>query len=129
MRISRAVLLAAAVVGAGCGGGVTREELDTLEQKLKARDDQVAANLRSELTGTELKYATVQQLQNKVEKQLEEMAKLVKELQDLRKELADRVALANSNVLKSLEFEERMMSQRLAELRLLVEELKKPAPK
>jgi hypothetical protein len=29
-------------------------------------------------------------------------------------------------VIKSLEFEERMMSQRLAELRLLIEELKKP---
>ncbi len=128
MRITAGVLLAA-TVGAGCAGGVTRQELETLEQKLTARDDQVAANLRSELSGTELKYATVQQLQIKVEKQLDEMGKLVKELQELRKELSDRVTVANANVLKSLEFEERLMSDRLAQLRLLIEELKKPAPK
>lgn len=126
MRITAAVLFAAA---AGCGGGVTKAELDTLDEKLRARDDQVAANLRSELTGVDQKYNTVQQLSNKVDKQLDEMAKLVKELQDLKKELSEKVGLANSNVLKSLEFEERLMSDRLAQLRLLIEELKKPAPK
>lgn len=127
MRITASVLLAAAV--AGCGGGVTREEMDTLEQKLKARDDQVAANLRSELTGVDKKFNDVQQLSNKVDKQLDEMAKLVKELQELKKELSERVGVASANVLKSLEFEERLMSDRLAQLRLLIEELKKPAPK
>ena len=127
MRITATLLLAAAA--AGCGGGVTKEELDTLDQKLRARDDQVAANLRSELTGVDKKFNDVQQLQTKVEQQLGEMARLVKELQDLKKELSDRVGVANANVLKSLEFEERLMSDRLAQLRLLIEELKKPAQK
>jgi RNAse (barnase) inhibitor barstar len=125
MNIRVAVVLAAAAA-VGCGGGVTREEMDTLEQKLKARDDQVAANLRSELTGVDKKFNDVQQLHNRVEQQLGEMSRLVKELQELKKELTDRVTVANANVIKSLEFEERMMSQRLAELRLLIEELKKP---
>ena len=125
MSIRVAVLLAA-VAGVGCAGGVTREEMDTLEQKLKARDDQVAANLRSELTGVDKKFNDVQQLHNRVEQQLGEMGRLVKELQELKKELTERVTVANANVIKSLEFEERMMSQRLAELRLLIEELKKP---
>jgi RNAse (barnase) inhibitor barstar len=127
MRIVMAVAVAAAA--AGCAGGVTREEMDTLEQKLKARDDQVAANLRSELTGVDRKFSDVQQLHNKVEQQLAETGRLVKELQELKKELSDRVNVASGNVLKSLEFEERMMSQRLAELRLLIEEIRKPAQK
>jgi hypothetical protein len=47
------------------------------------------------------------------------------ELQDLMKELIDRVNVANNNVLKSLEFEERLMADRLAQLRLMIEDLKK----
>ncbi|HYE99555.1 MAG TPA: hypothetical protein VEJ18_11625 [Planctomycetota bacterium] len=109
---------------AGCGG-VTKQEMDTLEEKLKARDDQMAAQLRSDLTGIDAKYVQVQQLHLKIEKQLEDMAKLMRELQALKGELVERVNLANTNVLRSLEFEEKLMADRLAQLRILIEELKK----
>lgn len=109
---------------AGCGG-VTKQEMDTLEQKLMARDDQMAARLKSDLTGVDAKYVQVQQLHLKIEKQMEDMNKLLKELQVLKVELVEKVGLANTNVLRSLEFEERLMGDRLAQLRLLIEELKK----
>ena len=109
---------------AGCGG-VTKQEMDTLEQKLMARDDQMAARLKADLTGIDSKYVQVQQLNMKIEKQLEDMAKLMRELQALKGELVDKVDLANGNVLRTLEFEEKLMADRLAQLRILIEELKK----
>ncbi len=114
----------AAATAAGCGG-VSKQDLDTVKAELIAHDLKTASTLKSELTGIDQKYVTVQQIENRVGKQLEEMAKLLKELQELRKELVDKVNLANSNVIKSLEFEEKLMSDRLAQLRLMIEELKK----
>ena len=114
----------AAATAAGCGG-VTKQELDTVKAELIANDASTAAALKAELTGIDQKYVTVQQIENRVGKQMEEIAKLLKELQELRKELVDKVNLANSNVIKSLEFEEKLMSDRLAQLRLMIEELKK----
>jgi len=108
----------------GCGG-VTKQELDSVKAELLAHDEQVKSQLKSELTGIDQKYVTVQQLQLKVEKQLEDMAKLQKELVDLAKSVDDRANVATGNALKSLQFEEKMMSERLAELRSLIEELKK----
>jgi len=115
---------AALALAAGCGG-VSKQELDAVKAELIANDARTAAALKSELTGIDQKYVTVQQIENRVGKQLEELAKLTKELQELKKELVDRVNVANANVLKSLEFEERLMADRLAQLRLMIEELKK----
>ncbi|HEX7900705.1 MAG TPA: hypothetical protein VF950_23300 [Planctomycetota bacterium] len=114
----------AAAGAAGCAG-VSKQDLDAVKAEMLANDAKTAAALKSELTGIDQKYVTVQQIENRVGKQLEEMAKLLKELQELRKELVDKVNLANSNVIKSLEFEEKLMSDRLAQLRLMIEELKK----
>ncbi len=108
----------------GCGG-VSKQELDTVKAELLAHDEQVKSSLKSELTGVDQKYVTVQQLQLKVEKQLEELSKLQKELTDLSKSVDERANVATGNALKSLQFEEKMLSERLAELRSLIEELKK----
>lgn len=108
----------------GCGG-VSKQELDTVKAELLAHDEQVKSSLKSELTGIDQKYVTVQQLQLKVEKQLEDLSKLQKDLTDLSKSVDERANVATGNALKSLQFEEKMMSERLAELRSLIEELKK----
>jgi hypothetical protein len=108
----------------GCGG-VSKQELDTVKAELLANDEKTKSSLKSELTGIDQKYVTVQQLQMKVEKQLEDMSKLAAQLNDLAKSIDARANVATSNALKALQFEEKMMSERLAELRLLIEELKK----
>jgi len=108
----------------GCGG-VSKQELDAVRQELVARDEEVKSSLRSELTGIDQKYVTVQQLQMKVEKQLEEMQKLSATLNEISKNADARANTAATNALKALQFEEKMMSERLAELRSLIEELKK----
>jgi len=108
----------------GCGG-VSKQELDTVKAELLAHDEQVKSSLKTELTGIDQKYVTVQQLQMKVEKQLEELAKLKGELTELAKSLDARANVATGNALKAMQFEEKMMSERLAELRSLIEELKK----
>jgi len=108
----------------GCGG-VSKQELDAVKQELVSRDEEVKSSLRSELTGIDQKYVTVQQLQMKVEKQLEEMQKLSAQLNELAKSVDARATQASGSSLKSLQFEEKMMSERLAELRSLIEELKK----
>ena len=108
----------------GCGG-VSKQELDSVKAELLANDERMKSSLKSELTGIDQKYVTVQQLQMKVEKQLEEMTKLKGELTELSKSLDARANVATGNALKSLQFEEKMLSERLAELRSLIEELKK----
>jgi len=108
----------------GCGG-VSKQELDTVKAELLAHDEQVKSSLKTELTGIDQKYVTVQQLQMKVEKQLEELGKLKTELTELGKSLDARANVATGNALKAMQFEEKMMSERLAELRSLIEELKK----
>ena len=108
----------------GCGG-VSKQELDTVKAELLANDEKTKSSLKSELTGIDQKYVTVQQLQMKVEKQLEDMSKLQKELTELAKSVDERATVATNNTLKGLQFEEKLMSERLAELRSLIEELKK----
>jgi hypothetical protein len=108
----------------GCGG-VSKQELDSVKAELLSHDELVKNQLKTELTGIDQKYVTVQQLQLKVEKQLEDMAKLQKELTDLAKSVDERATVATNNTLKGLQFEEKLMSERLAELRSLIEELKK----
>ena len=108
----------------GCGG-VSKQELDAVKQELVSRDEEVKSSLRSELTGIDQKYVTVQQLQMKVEKQLEEMQKLSAQLNEVVKSVDARATTAAGSALKSLQFEEKLMSERLAELRSLIEELKK----
>lgn len=119
------VLAGMAVLAVGCGGGVTKEELQTMRQELLAHDAQESAKLRSELTGVDQKYVSVQQIQLKVEKQLKELDELQKQLTDLGGKLTAKVDLANTNVLKVLEFEERLLAERLASIRGMIEELKK----
>ena len=108
----------------GCGG-VSKQELDSVKAELLAHDEQMKSSLKTELTGIDQKYVTVQQLQMKVEKQLEELNKLKAELTELGKSVDMRANVATASALKALQFEEKMMSERLAELRSLIEELKK----
>jgi hypothetical protein len=108
----------------GCGG-VSKQELDSVKAELLANDEKTKSSLKTELTGIDQKYVTVQQLQMKVEKMLDDMGKLHTQLTELAKSLDSRANVATGNALKSMQFEEKMMSERLAELRLLIEELKK----
>lgn len=108
----------------GCGG-VSKQELDTVKAELLAHDEQMRSSLKTELTGIDKQYATVQKLENKVEKTLEELVKLQAALTELAKSLDARANVATGNALKAMQFEEKMMSERLAELRSLIEELKK----
>ena len=108
----------------GCGG-VSKQELDSVKAELLANDEKMRSSLKTELTGIDQKYVTVQQLQMKVEKQLEEMQKLSATLNEISKNADVRANTAATNALKALQFEEKMMSERLAELRSLIEELKK----
>jgi hypothetical protein len=108
----------------GCGG-VSKQELDSVKAELLAHDEQMKSSLKTELTGIDQKYVTVQQLQMKVEKQLEDLNKLKGELTELGKSVDSRANVATASALKSLQFEEKLLSERLAELRSLIEELKK----
>jgi hypothetical protein len=123
MKILAAVGVAAVL--AGCGGGVTKEEMRTMREELLAHDAQIEAKLRTDLTGTEQKYVRVQQLEGDVNKKLDELAKMEKEITELSKALQTRIDTANANVLKLMEFEDRLLSERLASVRGMIEELKK----
>jgi len=108
----------------GCGG-VSKQELDSVKAELLANDEKMRSSLKTELTGIDQKYVTVQQLQMKVEKQLEELTKLKNDLTELAKSLDARANVATGNALKAMQFEEKIMVERLTELRNLIEELKK----
>lgn len=108
----------------GCGG-VSKQELDSVKAELLANDERMKSSLKTELTGIDQKYVLVQQIQIKVEKQLDDLAKLQEKLTELAKSVDERTNVATANALKVVTFEEKLMSERLAELRSLIEELKK----
>jgi hypothetical protein len=123
-RLTGSLLAGFAAALISCGG-VSKQELETVRAELVAKDAQLAADLKKDLTGIDQKYVTVQQLQNMVKNELEDMAKLRTELTELGKALDAKAQVAAGQVLKALQFEEKLMSERLAELRHLIEELKK----
>ncbi len=123
-RIHGVMLALVVAAAAGCAD-VSKQDLESLKSELISRDATLVADLKRDLTGIDQKYVTVQQLQMKVEKQLEELGKLQRDLTELGKSVDARGAVAAGQVLKALQFEEKLMSERLAELRLLIEELKK----
>lgn len=123
MRIA-AVVAAAALAGCAGANPVTRQDLETLKAQLAANQREESAKLRQELTGVDQKYVLVQQVEQRVIKQLEEMTKLQKDLHELAQEMKGDVKLANTNVLKILEFEEQLMKERLGNLRELIKQLK-----
>src|SRR5258706_455310 len=73
----------------GCGG-VSKQELDSVKAELLAHDEQVKSSLKTELTGIDQKYVTVQQISLKVEKQLDDLSKLQVLLTELAKSLDAR---------------------------------------
>jgi hypothetical protein len=113
------------VVLAGCVGGVTKDELETTRRELLAYNAEIEMKIRTDLTGTEQKYVRVQQLEAEVNKKLDDLTKMQKEITELSKSMQTRVDLANANVLKVLEFEERLLSERLASIRGMIEEVRK----
>lgn len=119
-------LVMAGVVLAGCAGhAATKEDLETLKAQVAASQREESAKLRTELTGIDQKYVAVQQIEMKVTKQLEELDKLQKQIVELAGKVDARAEQAAASALKVLEFEERLLADRLANLRLLIEELKK----
>ena len=124
--MKRVAILAAAVALAGCAGdAATKQDLETLRAQVAANQKEESAKLRTELTGIDQKYVAVQQIEMRVGKQLEEMDKLHKQLLELSGKVEARADQAAASALKALEFEEQLLSNRLASLRNLIEELKK----
>lgn len=122
----RTTVIVAAAVLAGCAGNAaTKEDLETLKAQLAASQREESAKLRTELTGIDQKYVAVQQIEMKVTRQLEELDKLQKQIVELSGKVDARAEQAAGAALKVLEFEERLLADRLANLRLMIEELKK----
>jgi hypothetical protein len=117
-------IMGVAAVAVGCGG-VSKQELDSVKAECQANTEKTASALRIELTGVDAKYVKMQQLQMTVEKQLRDLDELQKSLNELSKKLDVKVDLANTNVIKVLEFEETMLAERLATVRSMLAELKK----
>jgi predicted nuclease with TOPRIM domain len=125
--MKRLALYAALIAPAGCGGGdnITRQDMETVKAELKANDERMAASLRSELTGVDQKYVKVQQLEMEINKKLDDLGKLEKQIVETSRRLEGKIELATANVIKVLEFEEKLLTERLTTLRGLLEELKK----
>src|SRR4051812_42502034 len=108
----------------GCSG-VSKQELDTVKAELLAHDEQVRSSLETKITTAQEKYATVIQIEGKVTNLISDLTALQKNLTELSKSVDDRANVATGNALKISSFEEKLLSERLAELRALIEELKK----
>lgn len=122
--MKRLAMLLAAVSAVGCGGGVTRQELDLTEQKLSTKLDNSFAQLRSELTGTDKKIVEMLAIEQRVKNTLADLVKLHQQLTELSKELDVRSDKAAASALKVLEFEDKLLADRLTELKRMIAELK-----
>ena len=112
------------VVLAGCASGVKKEDLELLKRELLANDVKKASELLQKVTGVDQKYVLVQQLEGDVKRHLEESNALDQKLIETSAGMDAKVERASTSVLRMLEFEERLLTERLATLRSLIEELK-----
>jgi hypothetical protein len=122
--MKRMAIVGVAVMAVGCAG-VSKQELESVKAECQAHTEKTASTLRSEMTKIDTKYIDMQQLGLKVEKQLRDLDELQKSLIELSKKLDVKVDLANTNVVKVLEFEETMLAERLATVRSMLADLKK----
>ena len=118
------VICLTVAVLAGCASGVKKEELDILKRELLANDAKKAAELLQKVTGVDQKYVLVQQLEGDVNRRVEESIALDQKLKETSAAMDAKVERASTSVLRMLEFEERMLKERLATIRSLIEELK-----
>ena len=121
--MKRIVFCLGVAVLAGCAG-VSKEEMDLMRRELLANDAAKAAELKAELTGVDQKYVRVQQLELDVRRRLEELNALQKKMTETSAAMDEKVSLASTSVLRMLEFEERMLAERLSTIRDLIKELK-----
>lgn len=120
-KVSWAVLAACL---AGCAG-VTKEELDVMRREIKAASESSVATLRGELTGIDQKYVKVQQLDMEIRKKMEDIDKLQKQLTETGQANQSKIEAASTTVVRMLEFEEKLLAERLATVRAMLAELKK----
>ncbi len=118
-------LCGAVLLAVGCSTGVTKKDLDVVKQQMVANDNAQAAALRKDLAEMERRYARVQQLEQQIDKKLKNLEQLEQQVLALSTRIEGRSERAYTTALKVLEFEERLMSERLATLRALIGDLKK----
>ncbi len=140
MKRSVLVLAAAGLALAGCGGPpknmATQEELAALrtdhEGKIKGVSDDLDRKLKESVFELEKRMtsafkelpemlATYQKMKNT----LEDLAKLKEELEKRVAATDLKVETANKNLITVLEAEEKLLSERVAEIRRTLEQLKK----
>lgn len=125
MRKVASVVVVLFVAGCSSSDMVKKQDLDSVKAELRANDDQMAAKLRQEIMSVDQKYVSVQQIEMDVKKRSEDLDKVQKQLVEASKKVEEKVEVAGANILKVLEFEEKLLAERLSTLRALIEDLKK----
>lgn len=126
----------------GCGGGpppntATKEELKALKDEQDAKHQKSSETMDAKFREASLEVdkkllelskglpemlKTYQEMKNT----LEDLKKLKEELQSSVAAIEKKVTTANDNLIKSLEMEQKLLTDRLAELKATIEELKTP---
>lgn len=113
-----AIALTVLTVLAACGGGdaAKKDEMNVLEQKLRAKMAEDQSALRAEIAKLREDMNRIEVMAKKFELMAQQMDK---------NGVLTKVDTANTNVIKSLEVQEQYLKQLLDSIRALIDELKR----
>ena len=121
-----AIVLFLGILLSGCAGGVKAKDLDRLREQLEAKMDSSITQIRSDFNTMREDYLKMRELTSEVTTQLEKLIKMEASLEKLDGVLNARVIQAEAKVLRTLGLDEKLLGLRLAEVRQMIEDLKKP---
>jgi hypothetical protein len=92
------MVFAVALLGVGCGG-VSKQDLDNLEQKLDSKISQAAAEMDRKINATDAKYANMLAIEQTVKNGVERIDKNAKLLENANAQMV-QILQAQKNALK-----------------------------
>ena len=124
--MKRLMVLGVGIIVGGCAG-VKQQDLDRLREQMGSKRESAITELRSDFNTSREDYLKMRELHQESQKLYEQLVALREELGKLDAILNAKVKDSTEKVLRIVEFEEKYFSLRLAELRQIIEDLKKPA--
>lgn len=127
----RLVTLIAFATFAGCGGGssippdmATRSDVKDAEDRLQRKITDSGLGIKDDLAMVKVKLPDIMAAQKSVELALADLRALQQSVDKSNKEMEAKVAAARGDMLKILEAEERLLTERLASIREVIQALK-----
>lgn len=115
----RFLILTAAALAVGCGGGPSPE----FEEKIDRKVQKLQLDLEKKITDLEKRFASVLQMEQKTKNALEDIVKLEKHWEQIKKDSDDKLRQVNEYLLTSLKVQERALKEQINSVSSMLQDM------